>query len=123
VTTAADVDALKSVEVAAKLQQFAKERGITEPPKVLPAYFQARVPNEKLPETIDDQLKLLREREPVPETNVKELEARRFSVTKERLVQKEGIQEKRLQAGESRKPGDGATEGAVEFGIGEGDTE
>ena len=121
VTAAADVDALKSVEVAAKLQQFAKERGITEPPKVLPAYFQARVPNEKLPETTDDQLKLLREREPVPEANVKELEARRLSVTKERLVQKEGIQEKRLQAGESRKPGDGATEGAVEFGIGEGE--
>ena len=120
VTTAADVDALKSVEVAAKLQQFAKARGITEPPKVLPAYFQARVPNEKLPETIDDQLKLLREREPVPEANVRELEARRLSVTKERLVQKEGIQEKRLQAGEPRKPGDGATEGAVEFGIGEG---
>jgi len=123
VVTAADVDALKAAEVAAKLQQFAKERGITEPPAAVRAYFQARVPNEKLPGTMDDQLKLLRDREPVPEAKVKGLEERRLAVTKERLVKKEGIQDNRLPVGEGKKPGAAVTEGGVEFAVGEGEEE
>ena len=123
VVTTADVDALKSAEVAAKIQRFAKERGIAQQPQAVPAYFQARVPSEKLPETTEDQLKRLRDREPVPEAKVKELEGRRLAVTKERLVKKEGIQDKRLPVGEAKKPGDGAAEGRVEFAIGEGEEE
>jgi len=121
VVTEADVEALKAAEVALKLQQFTKEHGIAEPSQAIRAYFQARVPDEKLPATMDEQLKRLREREPVPEAKVKALETGRLAVTKERLVKKEGIQEKRLPAGEPRKPGAGAGEGGIEFTVGEGE--
>ena len=121
VVTPADVDTLKAGEVAAKLREFAAEKGIKEPPQVLRAYFQARLPNETLPKTVDEQVAFLRQREPVPDAKAKALEEQRLVVTKERLVKKEGIQDKRLLPGEPRKPGDGATEGRVEFAIGEGE--
>ena len=106
-------------EVATKLQQFAKEKGITDQPKLLAAYFKDKLPDEKLPPTPDAQLALLRDREPVPEAKVKELEDKRLAATKERLVKQEGIQEKRLPAGAPKRSAAG--EGGVEFAIGEGD--
>lgn len=118
VVAPADVEALKATEVAAKLQQFAKEKGIADPPKILAAYFEAKMPDEKSPKTVEEQLQLLREREPVPEAKVREMQERRVAVTKERLVKKEGIQDKRLIPGEPGKPPGGATEGMVEFTVG-----
>lgn len=121
VVTPADVEALKATEVAAKLQQFAKERGIADSPKILSAYFQLRMPDEKAPKTVEEQLRLLREREPVPEAKVKEMQDQRATVTKERLVKTEGIQDKRLIRGEPNKPAGGSAEGAIEFTVGEGE--
>ena len=123
VVVRADVEALKSAEVAARLQQFAKEKGIGDPPKILAAYFKEKLPDEKLPKTVEEQLQLLREREPVPEAKVKEMQEQRVAVTKERLIKSEGIQDKRLPAGEPKKPGDGAAEGRVEFSIDAGEEE
>jgi hypothetical protein len=123
VVVPADVEALKSAEVAARLQQFAKEKGIGDPPKILAAYFKEKLPDEKPPKTVEEQLQLLREREPVPEAKVKEMQEQRVAVTKERLIKSEGIQDKRLPAGEPKKPGDGAAEGRVEFSIDAGEEE
>src|SRR5882672_5166286 len=106
VVVPADVEALKSAQVAAKLQQFSKEKGIGDPPKILAAYLKEKLPDEKPPKTVEEQLQLLREREPVPEAKVKEMQERRVAVTKERLIKSEGIQDKRLPAGEPKKPGD-----------------
>ena len=53
----------------------------------------------------------------MPEAKVKEMQEQRVAVTKERLIKSEGIQDKRLPAGEPKKPGDGAAEGRVEFSI------
>jgi len=121
VVVPADVEALKSTAVAAKLQQFGKEKGIAEAPKILAAYFKEKMPDEKPPKTVEEQLHLLREREPVPEAKVKEMQDQRVAVTKERLVKSEGIQDKRLPVGEPRKPGAGAAEGGVEFAISAGE--
>ena len=118
VVVPADLEAIKSTEVAARLQQFAKEKGISDPPKILAAYFKERMPDEKPPPTVEQQLKLLRERESVPDAKVKEMQEQRVTVTKERLVKKEGIQEKRLIPGEANKPPSGAAEGMVEFTVG-----
>ena len=121
VVTPADEEALKAAELSNRLQQFAKERSLTDPQKVLSAYFQAKLPDEKPPKTIDEQMALLRQREPAPTAKLASLQADRVAVTKERLVKKEGIQDKRLLAGEAGKPADAATEGGVTFSIGEGD--
>jgi hypothetical protein len=116
-----DLDAIKAEAVAAKVQQFAKEKGIAEQVMAIRGYFAVRLPDEKLPATPDAQLALLRDREPVPEAKVKELEEKRLAVTTERLVKKEGIQEKRLPGGASKRSATG--EGGVEFAIGEGEEE
>jgi Domain of Unknown Function (DUF748) len=114
----ADLEAIKSTEVAARLQQFAKEKDISDPPKILAAYFKDKLPDEKPPNTVEEQLKLLRAREPVPEAKVKEMEDQRVAAVKERLVKREGIQDKRLLAGEPNKPPSDAKEGMVEFTVG-----
>ena len=118
VVGSADLEAIKSTEVAAKLQQFAKEKDIADPPKILAAYFKEKLPDEKPPKTVEEQLQLLRAREPVPEAKVKEMEDQRVAATKDRLVKREGIQDKRLIAGEPNKPPSGAKEGMVEFTVG-----
>jgi len=118
VVVPADLEAIKSTEVAARLQLFAKEKGISDPPKILAAYFKEKIPDEKPPPTVEGQLKVLREREKVPDAKVKEMEDQRVTVTKERLVKKEGIQEKRLIPGEADKPPAGTSEGMVEFTVG-----
>jgi DNA-binding transcriptional MerR regulator len=109
--------------VAAKLQQFAKDKDIKDQAKLLAAYFKDKLPDEKPPATIEEQMKLLRQREQVPEAKLKELEDKRVAATKERLVKTEGIQDKRLPVGAPKKPGDAAAEGGVEFAIGEGEAE
>jgi len=116
-----DLDALKAEAVAAKVQQFAKERGISEQVMAIRGYFAVRLPSEKLPPTPDDQLKLLRDREPVPEPKVKELVEARLAATRERMVKTEGIQEKRLPVSETKRATTG--EGRIEFAIGEHDTD
>lgn len=121
VVAPADLEAIKSTEVAARLQQFAKEKGISDPPKILAAYFKEKMPDEKPPKTVEEQLRLLREREVVPDAKVKEMQEQRVAATKERLVKKEGIQEKRLIPGEANKPPSGAAEGMVEFTVGGSD--
>jgi hypothetical protein len=123
VVVPADLEALKASEVAAKLQEFAKEKDIKDQAKLLAAYFKEKLPDEKPPATLEEQLKLLRQREQVPEAKVKELEDKRVAATKDRLVKTEGIQDKRLPVGAPKKPGDAATEGGVEFAIGEGEAE
>src|SRR5216683_58162 len=117
VVAPADLDTLKAEAVAAKVQQFAKERGISEQVMAIRGYFAVRLPGEKLPPTPDDQLKLLRDREPVPEPKVKELVEARVAVTRERMVKTEGIQEKRLPVGETKRASAG--EGRIEFASGE----
>ena len=118
VVAPADLEAIKATEVAARLQLFAKEKGISDPPKILAAYFKEKIPDEKPPPTVEEQLKILREREKVPEAKVKEMQDQRVTVTKERLVKKEGIQEKRLIPGEADKPPAGTSEGMVVFTVG-----
>ncbi|MDP2702295.1 MAG: DUF748 domain-containing protein, partial [Candidatus Rokubacteria bacterium] len=86
-----DLDAIKAEAVAANVQQFAKERGIAEQVMAIRGYFAVRLPSEKLPATPDAQLALLRDREPVQEARVKELEDKRLAVTKVRLLKKEGV--------------------------------
>jgi len=117
VVVAADADALKAAAVAAKVQEFATERRIKEQVKAIAGYFAVRLPGEKPPKTPEEQLKLLRDREPLPEDKIKELAAARVAATKERLVKTEGIQEQRLPAGEAKTVDAG--EGRIEFAIGE----
>jgi hypothetical protein len=98
VTSPADVDTLKERAVAARLQKFQQEQGIADQATALRRYYQVIVKDAQLPVSIDDQLLLLRRREPEPTGPLAELRQRRLEVARERLTKAEGIPEARVQA-------------------------
>jgi hypothetical protein len=106
VTSPADVEALKERAVNERIEQFQKEQGIADQPTALRRYFQTIVRDAQLPVKIEDQLLLLRRREPHPAARLEELRQRRLAATRERLAMVEGIQETRLQV-VPEKPGAG----------------
>ncbi len=96
VTSPEDEETLKERAVAARLEKFQKDQGIGDPTTALRRYYQVAVKDAQLPKTVDDQLLLLRKREPVPTAALAELKRRRLEVTRERLAKVEGIPEARL---------------------------
>jgi len=96
VTTPADAETLKERAVAARLESFRKEQGIADLPTALRRYYQVAVRGAQLPMTVEEQLGLLRKREPEPTAALAELRQRRLDVTRDRLAKVEGIPEARL---------------------------
>ena len=125
----ADADAILTEAVTARVRGFQKEQGLTDTDAALAAYYKARLPDVPLPATADEQVALLREREPPPDGLLADLGRRRVDATRERLVTVEGIPAARLTAGETTgapspgpAPGQEATgEGRVEFAVGAGE--
>ncbi len=104
VTSPADVEALKERAVTARLEKFQKEQGIADLPTALRRYYQVIVRDAQLPMKVEDQLVLLRKREPVPTGPLAELRQRRLDVARERLAKVEGIPEARLQVAPESPP-------------------
>ncbi len=98
VTSPADVETLKERAVAARLQKFQQEQGIADQAAALRRYYQVIVKDAQLPMSVEEQLVLLRKREPEPTGPLAELRQRRLDVTRERLTKVEGIPEARVQA-------------------------
>jgi len=96
VTSPEDEEALKASAVAARLEKFQKEQGIADPTAALRRYYQVAVKDAQLPRTVDDQILLLRKREPVPTAALADLRKQRLDVTRDRLAKVEGIPEARL---------------------------
>jgi len=96
-TSPADVETLKERAVAARLQKFQQEQGIADQAIALRRYYQVIVKDAQLPMSIEEQLVLLRKREPEPTGPLAELRQRRLDVTRERLTKVEGIAEARVQ--------------------------
>ncbi len=119
VASAADIEALKAQEVAAWLQRFQRESGAADLTSALRLYYQRNVPGVALPKTVDEQVALLRQREPVPAAPLADLLRRRVEVTRDRLTKAEGIPPDRLAVDATPGPADSGAEGAgrVEFEI------
>jgi hypothetical protein len=91
-----DADALKGEAVAAALEAFRRERGAPDAGAVLADYYKARLPDVPLPPTVEEQMALLRERQPAPDALLADLGRRRVAATREWLREAEGIPESRL---------------------------
>lgn len=120
VSSGADIEALKTQEVAARLQRFQREAGAADQASALRQYYQRFVKDATLPKTVEDQLALLRQREPVPAGPLAALLKQRLDVTRDRLTKAEGIQSDRLVAADAAPaPAASGAEGAgrVEFEI------
>jgi uncharacterized protein involved in outer membrane biogenesis len=120
VPSPADVEALKGEVVTARLREFQTARGLPDA-GALAGYYKQHLPEVPLPATVEEQLALLRQREPVPDARVAELGRRRLDATRERLIKAEGIPADRLTPGDvpaSSSPGAPTpAEGRIEFGI------
>src|SRR5262249_31716595 len=90
VPSAADLQALRGEAVTARLRQVQQERGLGDEGARAACYAE-RLPEVPLPATVEEQLALLREREPAPDALVAELGRRRRDATRERLLTAEGI--------------------------------
>ncbi|HET8530222.1 MAG TPA: hypothetical protein VFO08_03680, partial [Methylomirabilota bacterium] len=77
-------------------EKFQKEQGIADQAIALRRYYQVTIKDALLPKTVEEQLLLLRKREPAPTAALAELKQRRLDVTRDRLAKVEGIQEARL---------------------------
>ena len=104
-----------------RLREFQKERGLDDA-AALAGYYRERLPEVARPETVEQQLALLREREPMPDALLADLARRRVETTRRRLLEAEGISAARLTGEEassgSTAPTPAATgEGRVELGI------
>ena len=97
VTSPADMEVLKERAVAARVEKFRAEQGLADVPTALRRYYQVMVKDAQLPMTVDEQLVLLRKREPVPTGPLAELRQKRLEATRDRLAKVEGIPEARLQ--------------------------
>lgn len=118
--SAADVEALKAQEISARLQRLQRERGLRDLADTLRVYYMQQASDVTLPKTVDEQLALLRSREPVPAGPLADLLKRRVDATRDRLVKAEGIPAERLSAvvPATAPAAAGATgEGRVEFSI------
>jgi hypothetical protein len=91
-----DEEALKERAVAARLEKFQKDQGLADQAAALRRYYQVAVKDALLPRTVEEQLLLLRKREPVPTAALAELKRQRLEATRDRLAKVEGIPAKRL---------------------------
>ena len=98
VTSPEDVEELKAREVVAKLEYFQKQQGISDRARALRRYYQVNLKDVPVPATVDQQIALLRKREPEPIGPLDDLRRRRLDVTRERLAKVEGIPEARLRS-------------------------
>jgi uncharacterized protein DUF748 len=117
VVTAKDFDRLRGQEVTARIQKMQRERGIADYPTAVNIYYLAQnIPGE-VPKTAEEQLKVLQEREQLPEERVKELLDRRVAATRERLVKTENVVPERLLPGEAHVAAADAGDGRIDFAI------
>jgi hypothetical protein len=120
VASAADVESLKTQAITAKLDRFQQEQALPDSATALRAYFQKHEPGLALPSTPDEQLALLRRREPTPTAGMSDLLSRRLEVARDRLVKAEGIPAEQLviakPSSTDAAPGE-TGEGRVEFTI------
>jgi hypothetical protein len=123
--TAADAASLRLQAVTARLQEFRRERGLPDLAAALARYYQERLPGVAPPPTVDAQLALLAEREPLPARPLAELGQRRLDAARERLVTVEGIPADRLTMTAAAPAAElvpaTSGEGRVEFTIGAAD--
>jgi hypothetical protein len=75
------------------------------------------MPGVAPPKTADEQLAVLRQREPFPQVRVTELLTRRLAAVRDALEKREGIPAARLVPSEATPSSDAPTAGRVEFEI------
>jgi uncharacterized protein involved in outer membrane biogenesis len=112
-----DVESLRAQEVTLRIQRLQAERGLPDFAAAVAVAFREQLPEVTPPKTEEEQLAVLKEREPAPEARMQELQARRLEAVRAALSSAQGIPADRLIAGSARAAADAAAEGRVELSI------
>ncbi|HEY3302937.1 MAG TPA: DUF748 domain-containing protein [Candidatus Binatia bacterium] len=116
VVSEADLGALKTQEVTAKIQAYQRAQNINDLAPAAQRYFRQRFPKINPPETVEGIVAALRDVEPRPEGQAQKLAARRVEVVRERLGAA-GTDAKRLEAAAKSPAADAKGDGRVEFSV------
>jgi hypothetical protein len=112
-----DVESLRAQEVTLRVQRLQLERKLPDFNAAVAAAFKAQLPEVVPPKSSEEQLAILKEREPAPDARMQELQSRRLAAVQEALARTQGIPADRLIPGDARASDDAAGEGRVEFTI------
>lgn len=115
IVTAEDAESLKTQELTARIQKLQGERKLADFAAAVAVYVKEQKIEGPPPGTPEEQLTVLRRREPVPEPRVKELLDRRLGATRDVLTRVEGIPAERLKPADPQRQLDKPGEGRVEF--------
>jgi len=116
VATPRDAETLKAQEVTLKIQRLQRERGLPDFRAAVAAAFKEQLPGVTPPESGEEQLGMLSQREPLSDAQMNELLQRRVTAVREALTKTEGIAAERLISGTAKAPSnDEAGEGRIEF--------
>jgi len=117
VVSGADLTALRTQEVTARLQRLQRERRLPDFAAAAARAYAERFPGKPALKTPEEIVAALREIEPTPEVAGRALAARRLEVTREALAKAGGIDPQRLQAKEGPAASGDPGAGRVEFTI------
>jgi hypothetical protein len=112
-----DVESLRAQEVTLRIQRLQAERGLPDFAAAVAVAFKEQLPEVTPPKTEEEQLAVLKEREPAPDARMQELQARRLEAVRATLSSAQGIPADRLVGGSARAAADAAAEGRVELTI------
>jgi uncharacterized protein involved in outer membrane biogenesis len=112
-----DAESLRAQEVTLRIQRLQAERGLPDFAAAVAAAFKKQLPDVAPPKTEEEQLGMLKEREPAPDARMEELQARRLEAVRATLSSAQGIPADRLVPGSARAATDAAAEGRVELTI------
>jgi uncharacterized protein involved in outer membrane biogenesis len=112
-----DAESLRAQEVTLRIQRLQAERGLPNFAAAVAAAFKEQLPDVARPKTEEEQLSLLKEREPAPDARMQELQTRRLEAVRTAISTAQGIPPDRLLPGSPRASTDAATEGRVELTI------
>jgi uncharacterized protein involved in outer membrane biogenesis len=112
-----DVESLRAQEVTLRIQRLQLARGLPDFAAAVAAAFKEQFPDVTPPKTGEEQLAMLKEREPAPDARMQELQARRLEAVRAGLSAAQGIPADRLLPGNAGASTDAAAEGRVELTI------
>ncbi len=114
VVTAADVATLKTAEVTARIQRMQREERLADFRAAAAKLFAQTFPSQAVPDTSEKIVERLRDQLPLPDGVALELATKRAEATRQALVQRGGVDGRRL--GPAGSPSVGAEgQGRVEF--------
>jgi hypothetical protein len=112
-----DAESLRAQEVTLRIQRLQAERGLPDFAAAVAVAFKEQLPDVAPPKTEEEQLAVLKEREPAPDARMQELQARRLEAVRSTLSSAQGIPADRLVPGGARAAADVDAEGRVELTV------